>query len=184
MPRSSGSRSAATASGTDWALGLLSGMQALLAPDDEAEAHYRACLERLSHCTAAVDRARMQVLYGEWLRRSRRRREAREPLREALELFERIEVRGFAERARRELVATGEHSRVRSDATRDVLTAQEAQIARLVSEGQTNAEIASNLFISRSTVEYHLHKIYRKLGVRGRTQLVRLDPEAFGSPSA
>jgi DNA-binding NarL/FixJ family response regulator len=123
----------------------------------------------------------MQVLYGEWLRRSRRRREAREPLREALELFERIGARGFAERARRELVATGEHSRARSDATRDLLTAQESQIAQLVGEGRTNAEIASNLFISRSTVEYHLHKIYRKLGVKSRTQLARLDLEALSA---
>jgi DNA-binding CsgD family transcriptional regulator len=171
----------ATASGTDWAQGLLSGMRALLASDDEAESHYRTCLDRLSHCTAAVDRARMQLLYGEWLRRSRRRREAREPLREALELFERIEARGFAERARRELVATGEHSRVRSDATRDLLTAQESQIAQLVAEGRTNAEVASNLFITRSTVEYHLHKIYRKLGVRSRTQLARLDLESLSS---
>jgi DNA-binding CsgD family transcriptional regulator len=167
----------ATASGTDWAQGLLSGMRGLLVPDDEAESHYRTSLDCLARCTAAVDRARMQVLYGEWLRRSRRRREAREPLREALELFEQIGARGFAERARRELMATGEHSRVRSDATRDVLTAQESQIAQLVVEGKTNAEIASDLFISRSTVEYHLHKMYRKLGVRSRTQLARLDLE-------
>jgi DNA-binding CsgD family transcriptional regulator len=174
----------AEASDTDWAQGLLAGMRALLATDDEAESHYRTSLDRLFRSTAAVDRARVQLLYGEWLRRSRRRREAREPLREALELFERIGCQGFAERARRELVATGEHSRVRSDATRDVLTAQESQIAQLVAEGRTNAEIASSLFISRSTVEYHLHKIYRKLGVRGRTQLVRLDLEALSASPA
>lgn len=169
----------ASVSDTDWAQGLLSGMRALLAADDEAESHYLVSLDRLGRCTAAVDRARMQVLYGEWLRRTRRRREAREPLREALELFERIGARGFAERARSELVATGEHSRVRSDATRDLFTAQESQIAQLVAEGKTNAEIASNLFISRSTVEYHLHKMYRKLGVRSRTQLARLDLESL-----
>ena len=175
----------ATASDTDWARGLLSGMRALLAADDEAESLYLTSLDRLAQCSAVVDRARMQLLYGEWLRRSRRRREAREPLREAVEVFERIGARGFAERARRELMATGEHSRVRSGATRDLLTAEESQIAQLVAEGKKNAEIASSLFISRSTVEYHLHKIYRKLGVGSRTQLARLDLESLApSPPA
>ena len=97
------------------------------------------------------------------------------PLRTALDFFERIGAGAFAERTRRELAATGEHSRPRSDATRDMLTAQEAQIAQLVAEGMTNPQIASQLYISKSTVEYHLRKIYRKLGVTTRTQLARLE---------
>jgi DNA-binding CsgD family transcriptional regulator len=165
----------ARASGTDWSQGLVSGMRALLAPDEDAEQFYLAALEQLTRCTVTFDRARAQLLYGEWLRRVRRRRDARPPLREALDFFEGIDARTFAERARRELAATGEHSRPRSDTTRDLLTPQEAEIARLVAEGKTNADIASQLFISRSTVEYHLGKIYRKAGVTSRTQLARLE---------
>ncbi len=96
-------------------------------------------------------------------------------MRTALEFFEGIGARAFAERTRRELTATGEHSRPRSDATRDLLTPQEAQIARLVADGMKNAEIASQLYISRSTVEYHLRKIYRKLGITTRTQLASVE---------
>jgi DNA-binding CsgD family transcriptional regulator len=165
----------ARASSTEWALGLLASTRALLAPDASAEEHYTEALERLGNTTVVVDRARTQLLYGEWLRRTRRRRDAREPLRMALEFFEGVGADAFAERTRRELSATGEHSRPRSDATRDMLTAQEAQIAVLVAEGMTNPQIASQLYISKSTVEYHLRKIYRKLGVTTRTQLARLE---------
>ena len=165
----------AMASRSHWAGGLLACMRALLAVGDEAESQYRVALDRLTRCTVAFDLARAQLLYGEWLRRARRRREAREPLRAALECFDRIGARAFAERTRRELAATGEHSRPRSDATRGLLTGQEAQIARLAAEGCTNSEIASQLFISLRTVEYHLNKVYRKLGVNTRTQLARLE---------
>ncbi len=166
----------ATAAKTEWALGLLASTRALLAEDDvAAEADYCDALDRLGRTSAAVDLARVQLLYGEWLRRTRRRRDAREPLRTALEFFERIGADAFAERARRELAATGEHSRPRSDATRNLLTAQEAQIAELVAEGMTNPQIASQLYISKSTVEYHLRKIYRKLGLTTRTQLARFE---------
>ena len=164
-----------TASSTEWALGLLASTRALLAPDESAEEYYTEALERLGRTTVAVDLARVQLLYGEWLRRTRRRRDAREPLRTALGFFERVGADAFAERTRRELAATGEHSRPRSDATRDMLTVQEAQIAQLVAEGMTNPQIASQLYISKSTVEYHLRKIYRKLGVTSRTQLARLE---------
>jgi DNA-binding CsgD family transcriptional regulator len=165
----------AMASRSHWAGGLLACMRALLAAGDEAESQYRVALERLTRCTVAFDLARAQLLYGEWLRRARRRREAREPLRAALACFDGIGARAFAERTRRELAATGEHSRPRSDATRGLLTEQEAQIARLVADGCTNSEVASQLFISLSTVEYHLNKVYRKLGVNTRTQLARLE---------
>jgi DNA-binding CsgD family transcriptional regulator len=165
----------AMAAGTEWALGLLASTRALLAHDDDAEAHYSEALDRLARTSATVDLARVQLLYGEWLRRTRRRRDAREPLRTALDFFDRIGAGAFAERTRRELAATGEHSRPRSDATRDLLTAQEAQIAQLVTEGMTNPQIASQLYISKSTVEYHLRKVYRKLGVTSRTQLARLE---------
>jgi DNA-binding CsgD family transcriptional regulator len=165
----------AAASATEWALGLVASTRALLAADEAAEAHYAEALERLAATSAAVDLARVQLLYGEWLRRARRRRDARVPLRTALDFFQRIGAGAFAERTRRELAATGEHSRPRSDATRDMLTAQEAQIAHLVAEGMTNPQIAAQIYISKSTVEYHLRKIYRKLGVTTRTQLARLE---------
>jgi DNA-binding CsgD family transcriptional regulator len=168
----------ATAAGTEWALGLLASTGALVAGDDAAEAGYREALDRLARTDAAVDLARVQLLYGEWLRRTRRRRDAREPLRTALDFFERVGAGGFAERTRRELAATGEHSRPRTDATRNLLTAQETQIAHLVADGMTNPQIASQLYISKSTVEYHLRKIYRKVGVTTRTQLARLDLSA------
>ncbi len=164
----------ATASATDWALGLVASTHALLATGEDAEAYYVEALDRLAVTGAAIDLGRVQLLYGEWLRRARRRRDARVPLRTALDFFERIGAGAFAERTRRELAATGEHSRPRSDVTRDMLTAQEAQITQLVAEGKTNPQIASQLYISKSTVEYHLRKIYRKLGVTTRTQLARL----------
>ena len=165
----------ATASGSDWSHGLLDCMRALVTSGPDAETYYRAALDRLAGCAAAFDCAKAQLLYGEWLRRVRRRRDARQPLRVALEFFERSGASAFAERARGELSATGEHSRPRTDTTRELLTAQERQIARLVADGHTNAEIASKLYISTSTVEYHLRKIYRKLDVKTRTQLVRLE---------
>jgi DNA-binding CsgD family transcriptional regulator len=165
----------AHAAGTDWALGIVASTNALLAPDNLAEARYTEALERLTGTTAAFDLARVRLLYGEWLRRTRRRKDAREPLREALDFFDQIGASAFAERTRRELAATGEHSRPRSDAARYMLTTQETQIARLVADGMTNPQIASQLYISKSTVEYHLRKIYRKLSVTTRTQLARLD---------
>jgi DNA-binding CsgD family transcriptional regulator len=165
----------ARAAGTEWALGLLASTRALLTDDDLAASHYSEALDLLGRSGAAFDLARVNLLYGEWLRRTRRRREARDPLRTALDFFERVGADAFAERARHELAATGEHSRPRCDTTRDMLTAQEAHIARLVAEGMTNPQIASQLYISRSTVEYHLRKVYRKLGVTTRTQLARLE---------
>jgi DNA-binding NarL/FixJ family response regulator len=112
-------------------------------------------------------------LYGEWLRRERRRVDARKELQTAHALFTEFGMEAFAERARVELEATGARARKRSVATRDELTAQEAQVSRLAADGATNHEIAAQLFISASTVEYHLGKAYRKLGVRSRTQLGR-----------
>jgi DNA-binding NarL/FixJ family response regulator len=142
---------------------------------DDADEHFRTALAHLARSTMASDRARTQLLYGEWLRRARRRREAREPLQDALDHFEAIGARGFATRTRVELLATGQHARERSVATADQLTPQEAQIARLVAGGERNQDIAAQLFISTSTVEYHLRKVFRKLGVTTRTQLARLD---------
>jgi DNA-binding CsgD family transcriptional regulator len=160
-----------TASGTDWAGAIEARCRALLSDGAPAETLYRDAIDRLATTGLRWDLARSRLVYGEWLRRGRRPKEAREQLRCAEELFTDFGVHGFAERARGELRATGEHARERSPDTRYDLTPQETQISRLVAQGASNREIASELFISPSTVEYHLHKVFRKLGVRSRAQL-------------
>lgn len=159
---------------TPWARGLLARSRALVATGDEADGLFRSALEELSQSTLATERARTLLLYGEWLRRARRRRDAREPLADALELFQAMGAERFAARAGAEMAATGEHVRQRS-APSDVLTPQEAQIARLAAAGQRNNEIAAHLYITTSTVEYHLRKVFVKLGVTSRTQLAQID---------
>ncbi|HEY2438095.1 MAG TPA: LuxR C-terminal-related transcriptional regulator [Solirubrobacteraceae bacterium] len=158
-------------SGTDWAIGVEARSRALLSEGDAAETLYRKAIERLERTCVRAELARAHLLYGEWLRRERRRLEAREQLRTAHELFTEFGMEAFAERARVELEATGEHARRRTVETRDNLTPQEAQISRLAAEGATNQEIAGQLFISPSTVDYHLRKAFRKLGVKSRHQL-------------
>ena len=161
----------ALATSTPLALGLLARSRALLAADDDAEPLYLAAIEHLKACRSAPQLARAQLVYGEWLRRQRRRRDAREQLRTAHEMFTAMGAEAFAERARAELLATGERARQRSAETESELTPQEAQIARLVSEGESNRDIAAQLFLSPSTVDYHLRKVFRKAGVTSRTQL-------------
>jgi DNA-binding CsgD family transcriptional regulator len=159
------------AAGTDWALGVLARSQALMSEGEEADALYREAIERLERTRIRVELARARLLYGEWLRRERRRVDAREQLRSAHDMFSRFGAEAFAERAGRELTATGETVRKLTIETRDALTPQEAQIARRAVEGQTNPEIGAELFISPRTVEYHLHKVFTKLGVRSRKEL-------------
>jgi DNA-binding CsgD family transcriptional regulator len=159
------------AAGTDWALGIEARSRALLSDGNDAEELYREAITRLRRTRIRVQLARAHLLYGEWLRRQRRRLDAREELRTAHELFTDFGVEAFAERARVELQATGERARKRTVDTIDQLTPQETQIARLAAEGHTNREIAARLFISASTVEYHLRKAFRKLNVESRTQL-------------
>lgn len=160
-----------TAAGTDWALGMLARSSALLSDGPAADSLYREAIERLERSRMAVHLARAHLLYGEWLRRENRRLDAREQLRIAYQMLGHIGAEAFAERARRELVATGETVRKRTMETRDVLTAQEAQVARLAAEGHTNPEIGSQLFISPRTAEYHLRKVFTKLGISSRRGL-------------
>ena len=171
----------AQASGTDWALGILARSRALLSEGDVADALYREAIERLERTRIRVELARARLLYGEWLRREQRRVDAREQLRAAHEMFSAMGAEGFAERARVELLATGETVRKRTVETRDELTAQEAQIARLARDGRTNPEIGAQLYISPRTVEWHLRNVFTKLGIRSRRELHDAFPD---EPSA
>ena len=162
-----------TASGTDWALGVLARSQALLVAGREAEGLYREAIGRLQRSRARTQLARARLVYGEWLRRERRRRDAREELRAASQLFESMGALAFADRAQSELAATGERVHRRTPETLELLTPQERRIATLVSEGAPNAEVAAQLFISSRTVEYHLAKIFRKLRISSRSELAR-----------
>ena len=164
----------AAAAGTPLALGLLARSKALLAGDDDAEHLYAEAIAHLEQCLARPQLARAYLVYGEWLRRQQRRRDARQQLRTAHEMFTSMGAEAFAERARVELLATGERARSRTAPAAEEFTPQEAQIARLVSEGQSNRDIAAQLFLSPSTVDYHLRKVFRKTGVTSRTQLARV----------
>jgi DNA-binding CsgD family transcriptional regulator len=159
------------ASGTDWALGIEADSRALLSDGKDTESLYQEALERLARSRGVVHHARAQLHYGEWLRRENRRTDARAQLRAAHDTFSRIGAEAFAERASRELQATGETARKRTVETLDLLTPQEAQIARMASDRQTNPEIGAKLFISPRTVEYHLRKVFTKLGVSSRREL-------------
>ncbi len=161
------------ATGTEWALGLEAGRRALLCRRSAADLLYREAIDRLSRTTVRVELARTRLLYGEWLRREGRRVDARAQLREAHEALRAMDVEGFAERARHELEATGETVRKRSVTTVPTLTGQEARIARLAAQGRTNQEIGAELYISHRTVEWHLRKIFDKLGVTTRRELRR-----------
>jgi DNA-binding CsgD family transcriptional regulator len=156
-----------------WATGIEARVRALLSEGEVAESHYRESVAHLSGPRVRLELARTHLLYGEWLRRERRRLDARTHLRTALEAFTRMGAEAYARRAERELQATGERARKRTVETLDQLTPQETQVARLAASGNTNREIAAQLFISPSTVEYHLRKVFRKLDVKSRTQLAR-----------
>jgi ATP/maltotriose-dependent transcriptional regulator MalT len=157
--------------GTEWALGIEARCAALLSDGSIAEGLYREALERLAHCRVALDLARAHLLYGEWLRRRGRRVDAREQLRTARTSFAEMGADAFAQRAGRELLATGETARKRSVETSDELTPHEARIARMARDGASNQAIATELFVSRKTVEYHMHKVFSKLGISTRQQL-------------
>jgi DNA-binding CsgD family transcriptional regulator len=160
-----------SASGTAWAKGTEARSRALVADGDAAEELHRQAIKWLGESRMAWYLARARLSYGEWLRREGRRIDAREQLRDAYEMFTSMGVEGFANRARAELLATGEKVRKRRDDTRDELTPQEEQIARLARDGRTNSEIGAELFISPRTVEWHLRKVFTKLGIRSRREL-------------
>jgi DNA-binding CsgD family transcriptional regulator len=165
---------AAQASGTDWALGLEARSRALLCADEAADPLYRKAIDHLSRTRARVDLARAHLVYGEWLRRQKRRLDAREHLRIAHESFTAMGLEAFAERSGRELKATGGRATATGRHPAAELTSQEAQIARLAREGLSNAEIGGRLFISPRTVEYHLAKVYQKLDITSRTALPQI----------
>ena len=167
------------ACGTDWALGIQARAHALVSND---ETRYREAIERLGRTRLRGEAARARLLYGEWLRRTGRRVDAREQLRAAHEQFATMGAEAFAERARRELRATGETVHRLTSATRDALTPQEGQIARLAANGATNPEIGAQLFISPRTVEYHLRKVFGKLAITSRRELAQVLPRSAASP--
>ena len=164
--------------GADWALGLHARSHALLSEGEAAEVLYREAIDRLGRTRLRPDLARAHLLYGEWLRREHRRVDARAQLRAAHDLFARIGMAAFAERAQGELLATGEKVRKRAEETRDELTPQELQIARLARDGLSNPEIGARLFLSPRTVEWHLRKVFAKLGLRSRQELAGALPDS------
>ena len=166
----------ATASATPWALGVLARSRALLAPPAEAEPFYVEAIERLEQTLVRTELARAHLLYGEWLRRQKRRRDAQAQLRTAHDMFSSFGAQGFAARSRAELQAAGYRVEPeRADPSMSLgLTSQEAQAARLAAAGATNAEVAAHMFLTTSTVEYHLSKVYRKLGITSRRQLAKM----------
>jgi DNA-binding CsgD family transcriptional regulator len=166
---------------TEWALGIEARARALLSEGEVADSLYRESIERLGRTHVTPQLARAHLLYGEWLRRERRRSEARAQLHTAYDLLSLMGIEAFAERARRELLATGETVRKRSVNTRSELTAREAQIALLARTGLSNPEIATRLFISPRTVQYHLHKVFTKLDITSREQLARVLPGDLNS---
>jgi DNA-binding CsgD family transcriptional regulator len=159
------------ASGGDWALGVDARSRALLSEGETADRLYREAIERLGRTRMRVDLARAHLVYGEWLRRENRRTEARDQLRAAHEMLTDMGIEGFADRARHELLATGETVRKRTVETLTDLTVQEGQIAKLARDGRTNQEIGSQLFISPRTVEWHLGNVFTKLGITSRKDL-------------
>jgi DNA-binding CsgD family transcriptional regulator len=169
----------AQASGTDWALGIEASRRALLLEGDAAEVLYREAIERLAHTKMRVELARAQLLFGEWLRREGRRSDARAELRAAYEALSHMGVDAFAERARRELLATGETVRKRKTEASTQLTHQEGNVARFAAQGLTNSEISATLYISPKTVEWHMRNIFVKLGVGSRAELRRSLPPAY-----
>ena len=161
----------AGASGTEFGLGVVAASRARIATNEHADGLFTEAIERLERARMHLFLARTRLAYGEWLRRMKRRSDARKQLNTAMEMFTRMGAQGFAERARRELIATGEKVRKQQVASGDELTAQEEQIARLAADGLTNQEIGAQLFISTHTVEWHLRKVFVKLGITSRRQL-------------
>jgi DNA-binding CsgD family transcriptional regulator len=168
---------------TEWVLGIEARVRALLSEGDAAESLHRESIAHLGRTRLRVELARAHLLYGEWLRRERRRVDAREQLRTAHDMLDAMGIEAFAARARRELLATGETVRKRTVETRDELTAQEALIARLARDGLSNPEIGTRLFISPRTVKYHLRKVFIKLGISSRNELDRVLP-GEGQPTS
>jgi DNA-binding CsgD family transcriptional regulator len=164
--------------GTDFGLGIEARSRALVSEGAAAEGLYREAIDRLGRTQLRPELARAHLLYGEWLRRAGRRTDAREQLRKAYGMLAGMGIEGFAERARRELLATGEKVRKRRVKTTGELTAQEAQIARLARDGLSNPEISTQLFLSPRTVEWHLRKVFAKLDISSRKQLHGALPDA------
>ncbi|MGH3238585.1 MAG: helix-turn-helix transcriptional regulator, partial [Streptosporangiaceae bacterium] len=174
----------AAASGSDWAGGAAARSRALLAEGRAAEEEYREAVELLSRTRMAAHLARARLSYGEWLRRESRRIDARNQLRPAFEAFASMGARAFAERARRELLATGEKVRKRTEDTRTELTPQEEEIVQLARDGRTNSEISAQMFIGARTVEWHLGKVFAKLDISSRRELDEAMKRRQGRPGA
>jgi DNA-binding CsgD family transcriptional regulator len=172
----------AEANGTDFARGIDARSQAMLSDGETAERLYREAIERLGRTRLRTALARAHLIYGEWLRRENRRVDAREQLRAAHDMFTDMANEAYAERARRELLATGETVRKRTVETLDDLTPQEVQIARLAADGLTNAEIGAQLFLSPRTVEWHLRKVFGKVGISSRKELRSALPHGRPAP--